>query len=221
MTADMPPLPPVNGWVGNRQIGCMVAPAMKRTDDDNRCKQIGVGASILGLLTLVVCGALIGWGYLPGLLGEWVGLMVGVATTPFILEATFVVIGLILVLIINHWRRQRAGDELVYLEQADEAEAGPGRLPDHAGWAIYSHEPLAGEVPPLQAQAEGALVIGDYEGAAECLAGMSEAELKRPETLEVRLALAKATGRGELVEPLENELRAARAAAAVEGTEVP
>ena len=57
-----------------------------QTDDENRGKQIAVGAGILGVLMLLVCSALIGWRYLPGILGEWIGTMVGVMTTPFLLE---------------------------------------------------------------------------------------------------------------------------------------
>ena len=87
--------------------------------EDNRVKQIAIGVGILLVLMLAICGALLGWGYLPGILGEWVGLMIGVATTPFLMEATFVVLGLVIVVLINHWRRKRDGDELVFLEQLE------------------------------------------------------------------------------------------------------
>jgi hypothetical protein len=178
---------------------------MTRSDEENRVKQVAVGAGILGLLTLMVCGGLIGWGYLPGLLGEWIGMMVGVMTSPFFLEASFIFIGLTVVVMINHWRRKRDGDEFVYLEQVDAADLPPG-LPEHAKFAIYREKPLPGEMPHLLAQAEGAMAIGDHEAAAEWLGEMSEAELKRPETLFLRLELAKATGRTNLVKALKNEL---------------
>ena len=183
---------------------------MTRTDDDNRVKQIAVGAVILAVLTLIVCGSLVGWRYLPGLLGEWIGMMVGVMTTPFFLEASFVIIGLTVVLAINHWRQKRSGDEFMYLEQVEGADVTSG-LPERAKWTVYRAEPLEGEIPPLQAQAEGALAIGDHDAAAECIGAMSEAELKRPETLRLRLELAKATGREQLVDRLESELRSVRA----------
>ena len=179
---------------------------MTRADDDNRVKQIAVGAGVLLVVTLLVCGSLVGWRYLPGLLGEWVGMMVGVMTTPFFLEASFVCIGLTVVVAINHWRQKRAGDELVYLERIEGPDVPQG-LPEHAKWAVYREKPLAGEIPSLQVQAEGALEIGDYESAAECIGAMSEAELRRPATLELRLKLAKATGRELLVAQLESELR--------------
>jgi hypothetical protein len=170
---------------------------------DERTKQVAVGAGILLALALAVCSLLAGWRHLPGLLGEWVGFMVGVATTPFILEASFAILGLTVVLAINQWRRNRAGEEMVYLEQTD----SPDKLPDHAKWAIYREPPLDGEIPTLRTQAEGALAIGDYESAAECFAAMSEAEMKLPESLELRLKLAQATGKTDLARHLESQLR--------------
>lgn len=183
-------------------------PPMTQTDD-NRTKQIAIAAGILGTLALAVCGALIGWRYLPGILGEWIGTMVGVMTTPFLLEGSFVVIGLTLVVAINHWRQKRAGDELVYLEQVDGAADTVG-LPEHAKWAVYREAPLEGIIPSLQTQAEGALAIGDYDSAVEILGAMPEQELTSPEGLALRLELAKATGRAQLAAELEKELRRLR-----------
>ena len=184
----------------------MLRPQMTRADDDNRGRQLAVGVGILVVLTLVVCGVLIGWRYLPGLLGEWIGMMIGVMTTPFFLEASFVIVGLVLVVALNSWRRNREGDELVYLEQVDGPDV-PAGMPEHAKWAVYRQQPLEGEVPTLRAQAEGALAIGDFDSAAEAIAAMSGAELKTPAMLELRIELAKATGRTALVEQLEAELR--------------
>lgn len=177
-------------------------PVDMKNPANERTTQIIVCAAILLALTSVVCGLLIGWRYLPGLLGEWTGFMVGVMTSPFFMEASFAVIGLTIVLAINHWRQKRAGDELMYLEQVDDA-AG---LPEHAAWALY-RDPLAGEVPPLWVQAEGALAIGDHETAAECLAALPEEDLKRADVLAVRLDLARATGMSELAAQLERELQ--------------
>lgn len=171
--------------------------------DHERTRQIAAGVGILLALMLAVCGVLTGWRYLPGLLGEWVGLMVGVMTTPFLLEASFLILGLIVVVAINIWRQRRSGDELVYLEQVEGVE----NLPEHAKWALYRDPPLDGEMPSLQVQVEGALAIGDYESAAECIAAMPEADLKRLEILALRLELARATGRQELVDQLESDLR--------------
>lgn len=182
---------------------------MTRADEENRGKQIAVGTCVLVVLTLAVCGALIGWRYLPGLLGEWIGMMVGVITTPFFLEASFILIGLTVVVAINHWRQKRDGDELVYLEQVEGADPAEN-LPEHAKWALYREKPLTGETPSLLTQAEGAVAIGDFEAAAESIGAMTEEELKQPETLALRLELAKATGKIHLVGPLAKELRAAQ-----------
>jgi hypothetical protein len=178
-------------------------------NEDPRAKQIAVGAAIILVLALTVCGCLLGWGYLPGLLGEWVGTMVGVLTTPFFMEASFICIGLTVVVALNSWRQRRDGDELVYLEQLDGPDV-PSDLPEHAKWAVYREKPLPGETPTLLAQAEGALAIGDFQAAADSIGEMSEAELKRPETLVLRLELAKATGKSDLAGRLENELKDAR-----------
>jgi hypothetical protein len=129
---------------------------------------------------------------------------VGLATTPFLLEISFALFGLSLVLVINHLRQKKDGEELVYLEQVDD----PAGLPDHASWALYRNPPLAGEEPSLQAQAEGALAIGDHETAAECIAAMPDAELRQPETLALRIELARLTGRHEVAVELEALLRA-------------
>lgn len=105
---------------------------MRQTAEENRTKQIVIGVCILVSLTIFVCGALIGWRYLPGLMGEWIGMMIGVMTTPFFLEASFIIIGLLVVMSINHWRETRDGDELVYLE-------------DCGKWSAHGEPPAAGE----------------------------------------------------------------------------
>lgn len=173
------------------------------TTEQERRRQIAAGGGILLLIALVVCGALIGWRHLPGILGEWMGVVIGVMTTPFFLELSFAILGLTVVLILNHWRQKRAGDELVYLEQVKE----PGMLPDHASWALYQEPPLTGKEPTLIEQAEGALAIGDYQTVADCLAAMPEDQLKLPETLLLRIGLARATEKPELADKLEDQLR--------------
>jgi hypothetical protein len=180
---------------------------MTRTSEENRNRQIIIGSAILMVLTFVVCGALIGSRYLPGLFGEWIGMMIGVMTTPFFMEASFVILGLIIVIAINTWRRNRDGDELVFLERVDSPD-GQSPLPEHASWAVYREKPLAGEVPTLQVQVEGAIAIGDFDSAAELISTMSEDEIKGPEILKLRLSLAEATGRTDLAKQLANDLQA-------------
>jgi hypothetical protein len=122
---------------------------MARTDEENRRKQIVGGISILVVLMVLVCGTIAGWRYLPGLLGEWIGMMIGVLTTPFFLEGSFLMLGLTIVLVLNIWRRNRDGDDFVDLVEMDEAN-----LPEHAKWAAYRTAQMEDEVPGLQAQAE-------------------------------------------------------------------
>ena len=172
---------------------------------DERVKQVAIGASILIVLAVVVTGLLVGWRLLPGLLGEWVGTMVGILTTPFFMEASFAILGLVIVISLNHWRQHKDGDEFVYLEQVSGPEV-PRDLPDQAKWAVYRQKPLDAEVPTLLAQAEGAFAIGDYPAAADWIGAMSGDELKQPDTLRLRLDLAAATGRAELVKQLQAEI---------------
>ncbi len=70
-------------------------------------------------LTLTLCGALLGSKHIPGVLGEWIGMMAGVMTTPFFMEASFILIGLSIVVWINHHRQKRAGDDFVEFEVKD------------------------------------------------------------------------------------------------------
>ena len=89
----------------------MLGAEMNGSDDGKRWQQIAWGAGILAALGALACGTLVGWRHVPGLLGEWLGVIVGVATTPFLLEASAVVVGLAVVLALNAWRRHREGDE--------------------------------------------------------------------------------------------------------------
>ena len=176
-------------------------------EDQERRKQIAVGGSILLTLTVLICLALTGWRYLPGLLGEWIGTMIGALTTPFILETSFVILGFIIVIAINTWRRHKDGDELVYLESVSGPDV-PADLPDQAKWAVYKTQPLAGETPVPLVQIEGALDIGDFESATETLGSLSETELHHPEILALRIRLARETGREDLAQKLELDLAA-------------
>ena len=182
----------------------ILAAAMQRVHDE-RVKQVAIGGVILTVLTVLVTGALLGWRLLPGLVGEWVGTMIGILTTPFFMEASFAILGLVTVISLNIWCRRKDGDEFVYLEQVA-GPASPQDLPDHAKWALYRQKPLDPESPSLLAQAEGALAIGDYSAAAEWIGAMDRDELTQPETLRLRLELAKLTGRPDLAEQLENQI---------------
>ncbi len=173
---------------------------------DERVKQVAIGAGILLTLMVVVTGLLVGWHFLPGLLGEWVGTMMGIITTPFVMETSFAILGLVIVIALNVWRQHKDGDDFVYLEQV----TGPGvpvDLPEHAKWAVYREKPLDPVEPSLLEQAEGAFAIGDFPAATDWIGAMDREELNHPETLQLRLELARATGRMDLLKQLEEEIR--------------
>ncbi|WP_035600874.1 hypothetical protein [Haloferula sp. BvORR071] len=167
-----------------------------------RRKQVIVALVILGIVALSLLG-MAAAAHLPGLAGEFFARVLGLLTTPFILETSFFILGFVIVLTLNQWRQMREGDELVYLEQVQDAPAG---LPDQARWAIYPNKPLE---PGTVAEAdllEGALAIGDHGQAIAILDGMSSAERERPEVLRSRIALAEATGKSDLARDLREKL---------------
>jgi hypothetical protein len=177
---------------------------MSRTDHDERSHQIlgglGVMTGLLGCIALVIAGS-----YLPGVVGEILRTVVGICTTPVFLEITGVVIGLLLVLGLNYWRQRRDGDELVYLEQVDGPKV-PGSLPEHARFAVYPTCPEPGREPDALERADGSLAIGDTAAAAEALAELDEAALQTPVAIDLRVRLARATGRHALAAELEQRL---------------
>lgn len=175
---------------------------------DERVKQVGVGLGMIALVILLLAAVWFGR-FLPGLPGEWFERLLGLITTPFIMEGSFALLGLCLVIGLNLWRLHREGDEFVYLEEVKDA---PANLPDQAHWAVYRQAPLPGEEPPVADRLEGALAIGDHPAALELLAELSDAERSTPEILALRLRLARETGHRELAERLERELQAARPA---------
>ncbi len=178
---------------------------MARANDD-RTRQIITGAGILLAITALVCGALLGWRFLPGLLGEAVGKIIGIVTTPFFLEATFLFLGLLIVISLNIWRRHKQGDECVYLEQVTGPNV-PNNLPDQARWAIFREQPLDAIGPTPLELAEGALAAGDYAAAAESIATLEPEMLHHPDVLRLRLDLARASGHLDLATRLEREIQ--------------
>ena len=178
----------------------MIAPVF-----DSRGRQIVSGVILLLAIMGVVCSLLMGWRYLPGLLGEWVGTMIGLATTQFILEASFIILGFCVVFWLNYRHREKEGDEWVCLEQMEDVH-----LPSHASWAVLPGNAPCGEVPAVLDQAEGAADLGDWEEVVELLAGLEESELKQRRVLALRERLARATGHHDLADELAAEYRAAQ-----------
>ena len=98
---------------------------------DERVKQVLIAAALLAGLTGGAVALLLGWRKVPGVLGEWLGMVVGIMSTPFFLEASFVILGVLVVMVVNAVRRHREGDEFVALDD----------LPDH-------HTPPANAAAP-------------------------------------------------------------------------
>ena len=169
---------------------------------DERWKQVGAGLAILFGVTCL--GLLLVFGrHLPGLAGEFFARVLGMVTTPFILETTLCVLGFVVVMTLNYWRQWRDGDELVYL---DEVENAPASLPDQAKWAVYKDKPLEpGVIAPVDLL-EGAIAIGDHEAAIEILTAMSDAERGTAEVMKLRIDLAEASGKSELAAQLRAQL---------------
>lgn len=174
---------------------------------DERVKQATIGAVILLTIAVLVPSALLGWRFLPGLWGEWLGTLAGLLTTPFVMETSFVILGILIVITINHRRRMKDGDDFVFLEQVDE-QGAPNDLPDQAKWVMYREKPEPVVKLTLLEKAEGAFAIGEYETASLLISEMEISELKKYETLVLRMALAKATGKLELFASLQQEVRA-------------
>lgn len=163
---------------------------------------IGFGAiaSVAVLILLVWCGM-----FIPGLVGRFFSTLVGVFSTPFLLEPAFFLVGLILILTINHIRRKREGDELVYLEQVDTHEAIS--LPSHSRSAIYTDKPLEQEGGIDLAVIEGAIATGDLDIATEQLLTLDPSDLKKPSVLRLRIELAEKRGDTDQASLLKKKLK--------------
>ncbi len=89
---------------------------------ESRGKQFLVGGTILLVVAVVVISLLLFWREIPGVLGESVGKVVGIMSTPFFMEASFVILGFFIVVGLNTWRRHKEGDEFVAIETKGEPE---------------------------------------------------------------------------------------------------
>lgn len=85
-------------------------------EGESRGKQILAGGLILFSVSVVMVSFLMGWRFIPGWVGESLGTVAGVMSTPFFMEGTFLLLGLFIVLGLNTWRRHKAGDEFVTIE---------------------------------------------------------------------------------------------------------
>ena len=169
-------------------------------------RQIYAGVTVIGLVGLLMTGF---WfaRLIPGEIGAWFSMVVGIFTSPFLMPVGFILLGFFVVNTVNSWRRHKEGEELVYLETA----VGPGSesLPEHAKSVIYANAPEDVRLPSPKEKLEGALAIQDYASAVEILAEMDEEERATHDILRLRLQLAEETGKTELVQRLQANLRGA------------
>lgn len=101
-------------------------------NEENRTRQIFGAGLTMALLCVCIMGLILGWRFLPGLLGEWLGILAGIISTPVFLESSFFILGFSLVICINHWNRKRDGDEFVSLEDFDEI-SGEKKISGNSG----------------------------------------------------------------------------------------
>ena len=178
-------------------------------EEGSRTRQILIGALICGAIACMSAGLMLGWRRVPGVLGEWLGMLAGIISTPFLLEASFVSLGLIIVISLNVWRRHRDGDEYVYLQEEAEVAAPLQPLPEETQPEKRSIPSASLEEldPLLLMKAKDALAIGEHQVAAEIIAEMSEEQLSQPELVAIRLRIARMSGNSRAEERLARELR--------------
>ncbi len=119
--------------------------------------------------------------------------MAGAMATPFILETTVALVGLVIVIAINQWRLQKEGDGWVYLAQTN---PDPASVEAGADTASKRLEGVVMPVPPdreidLNARlaiAEGYLELGLKQEALDHVALLSEEEQKNPRAEAVKIA---------------------------------
>lgn len=132
---------------------------------------------IFGLL-FVHLGLWAGRMYVPGFIGEWCGKIQGFSFTPFFMEFGLIVFGLVAVLVINHFRQQWEGDELVYLEVVDDPKA---ELPESSRSVVFTERADGGDSLAVSLAAiEGALEIKDYQEAKSLFSELSSKDLTHP-----------------------------------------
>jgi len=178
-------------------------------DDDPRRRQLVVGLGILTLLVLIVPAFYIVWRFVPGVFGEWLGVIAGIISTPFLLEISFVILGLVIVVGLNHLRQKRDGDDFVFLEPINDPTTSPG-MPDQSKFAIHGDRPLDEVEPSPIDKIDGALETGDHTHAADLLAEIGNEELKQTVGLNPCLHLGGENGKSDLAQRIESEIAAHR-----------
>lgn len=108
-------------------------------------RQVFWAIAIFAGILLLIAAMLIARRWVPGFFGEYLAGIAGVVTTPFLLEATFIILGLVIVVALNHWRQKRDGDEFVYLDELPASSTEPPNLEQRLSEARSTgdHEKIA------------------------------------------------------------------------------
>lgn len=122
-------------------------------------------------------------------LSKAVMMLVGALATPFILESSIAVIGLVIVVVINQRRLQKEGDGWVYLAQTEpdaEALAAGAQTPPRRLEGVILKERPETSTAALLAMAEGFLDLGLAREALDQLDRLPAEEQASPAARELR-----------------------------------
>lgn len=167
-------------------------------------KSLAVGFGLILAAAAIIVLIWVGT-YLPGFPGEVFSMLAGIMWSPVLLDISLFLIGISLVLWINHVRLKGGSDEFVYLETVDGPDI-PDDLPAEARSAVYRDHPQPVPGHPALAAIEGALDLHDLRTATDLLFDLPEEELDLPETLVLRIRLAELSGDHEAARNLRMRL---------------
>lgn len=124
-------------------------------------------------------------------LAKAVMMVAGALATPFILESSIAIFGLVLVLVINQWRLQKEGDGWVYLAKTEpdaaSVAAGAEVPPQRLDSVVIPTAPDAVlDFNARLAIAEGYVELGLAQEALDHLKMLSPEEQKEPQVEAVR-----------------------------------
>jgi hypothetical protein len=153
--------------------------------DAEQQTSLKVGGAMIVAFAL---GLILIWtlGYLPGTIGRTFSLFTGFLWTPLIMEPLFFLTGLFAILILNHYRRQRSGSELIHLETGPNSSTGESPLRP----ADFRDELQRPESKHLIATIEGAIEMGDHQEARRLLRELPDDQLDSEAVVAIRLQLA-------------------------------
>lgn len=124
-------------------------------------------------------------------LSKAVMMIAGALATPFILESSFAILGLTIVIVINQWRLQKEGDGWVYLAQTEpdpaSVAAGAETPPKRLDAVILPAPPDSeADLSARLAMAEGYIELGLAKEALDHLNMLTEEEQKDPRAIVIQ-----------------------------------